>query len=214
MILDRLRRAYRGYFGQGATPVPPENSPPTDDVAALVRSIIADAEARKLADVVLDPNDMSWDVWAGMEVKCRAPGWTFCRLGARWNDRARQVFGIVREDIGVWSKPFMVHPSHQRRTLWVMTHVPTGLGLGLFMEREYALQAAELLHRVVPAELAELDPDVPSTFGMFMPRLRQTFTAAGLFVHDGHASDDDSPSGRFVVWDRSAITAPTGSMLS
>lgn len=219
--LEALRRSVVRYFGQGATSVTPEKSPTTDELGDLVRSIIADTEAKKQAPapldaVVVDPDNLPWEVWANMQREARAPGWTFCRFGARWQGNARQVFGIVREDIGLWSKAFLLHHTNQqqRRVLWSMTHIPTGLGLGLFMEREYAIQGAELLHRALPDELAELDPDVPSTFGVFMPRLRQTYAAAGLFQYDGYASDADSPEGRFVLWDRSTITAPAGSMLS
>lgn len=107
----------------------------------------------------------SWQEYASNRDKAGVhPGWAFCRFANRAygnHDRntevASFVFGFTRGAFGVWSRHMDVcsvnddeHASAQQ-LLTTITHLQTGYGVGVFAERDVAMEAAELAERVYPA---------------------------------------------------------------
>jgi hypothetical protein len=104
-------------------------------------------------------NGWTWSQWskevAGGGV---IPGWAFCRFANRLGpESVGFVFGHVRGGFGVWRQPFDVCTSDyegvQQRSeiLTCVTHLRTGVGVGIFIDRDTAILAAELAERVCPA---------------------------------------------------------------
>lgn len=90
------------------------------------------------------------------------PGWAFCRFANRIGpDQAAFVFGIVRGSFGIWRQPFAVcdeDDGQSTKVLSCITHLPSGLGIGIFADRETAVQAAEVADVACPT-WATADPD-------------------------------------------------------
>lgn len=101
-------------------------------------------------------DSLGWTKWLEIMHQCPVPGWAPCRFVNRLgpSERIGWVFGVVRDNFGVWSQPYPVchHPLNESdeefkpsAILAAMTHLPTGMGMGIFNDRATACTAAELL---------------------------------------------------------------------
>lgn len=113
-----------------------------------------------------DPNT-TWAGWAQMmagmpRLGMDAPGWAKCRIGnrdGREGEKVNWVFGIAKGDFGIWvaEYPICYHPQGDfeftetppTRALAAMTHIGTGLGLGLFNEVTLAIEAADIIQSAI-----------------------------------------------------------------
>jgi hypothetical protein len=117
---------------------------------------------------------MTWDTWrACMTEMGHIPGWAparFCnRLGA--DQRTGWVFGHAKGNFGVWTQLYPVcrHPMTEGADtdeddddaiLAAVTHLPTGMGIGVFHDRQTACAACDILEPLVDWHLA---PEVDGT---------------------------------------------------
>lgn len=92
-----------------------------------------------------------WDEWAQFMSEVAAPGWSPCQIGTRGADgdgnTIRFVYGIARGPLGLHKSGFIVCDEEDPKPgiLTSMTHIPTGIGLGLYIDSAVALEAADLV---------------------------------------------------------------------
>jgi hypothetical protein len=97
----------------------------------------------------------SWKSWKFTmgELKPRE-GWAACRFANRLGptDKIGWVYGVARGAFGVWCQPFPCcietpgeDPHHDTLILAAITHIPTGMGLGLFRDADTACCAAIII---------------------------------------------------------------------
>lgn len=172
MILEALKRWFRP-----AAPSKPDLDAIGESILAQLRSngmIPADAQVRvrRLPFPTVDPEPASswlqagikppddaeaegwtWERWSGeMRSAGGVPGWSFCRFANRLgDDEVAFVFGFARGSFGIWQQPYTIcrdFASVQESTLLTsITHLPSGMGMGIFAEREVAASACELAER-------------------------------------------------------------------
>lgn len=120
----------------------------------------------------------SWAQWAAeMAHDGQHPGWAYCKFGNRGvgeNDgpeRTVFVHGYIRSAFGVWEREFDVcsvsnpiggeledeHYNTAPRKLATITHLLSGIGLGVFASLALAMEAAELAEAIHPPWFTEPD---------------------------------------------------------
>lgn len=110
-------------------------------------------------------NEMPWPQWRALEAELDAPaGWSACRFPT-WKpgDQPGQdsgtcgfVFGITRGAFGIWRTPFPVCVvdddgmlmDKREDVLAAITHLPTGLGMGVFSDRAAAVALCQAVESV------------------------------------------------------------------
>lgn len=150
---------------------------------------------------------MPWSIWQKWMVQVKAPpGWSPCRFGARMgnasdDDAVGQMFGFVRCEFGVYTKPFYVcHPVHAEQSLAALIHLPTGTGVGVFMTEAMATEAGELALALGGVDWrGDIDPTNPDKWNGIRERVGAAWSAAGLHVAPFHAHDNDT-EGEITVW--------------
>lgn len=161
MKFEALRRSLVRWLRPAATSVPPKKT------NAIADAILAQLRAQGLvppdAQVVVrevgtappaDPptDGWTWAKWSHEQQAAARPGWTFCRFANRTGrDSVAFVFGVARGQFGVWCQPFDVcrgDDGPSQHLLACLTHLPSGLGLGIFEHRDLAVEAAALVERV------------------------------------------------------------------
>jgi hypothetical protein len=134
------------------------------------------------------------------------PGWSPCMIGNRRGieQRAAFVYGQARGLCGIYSMPFEVcnfadEESDERdeRILAALTHLPTGISLGVFENAKTAALAADLLFSVASHErLMAMDPDEaygPTGFLTMLDPIRKAWEFGSIkpsetmHAHDGHS---------------------------
>lgn len=123
------------------------------------------------------------------------PGWTFCRFGnLLGEDKLAMVYGYVRGSFGIWSKPFGICKTvdddlvKSVELLVSITHIPSGQGIGVFADREVAIEAAELAERVSSAWATETD--ITPALNVAVERTRAAWDYAGFVpCINAHAHD-------------------------
>lgn len=229
--LGRLRAR---YFGEPATSVPPKI--PVMTVAELleefkpggrfhyagapqVRSEPAPSEPQAGLKPPTDQfaDGWTWDAWRReMTSQGHYPGWAFCRFANRTGETNVQfVFGHVRGPFGVWRKPYDICHDEGQTTdiLTAMTHLPSGLAVGVFAETAVAIEAAELADRVcadwaVFQEYEQLGP--------LIARTREAWDGVGIVPCTNAHGHSDHTRERFTIIGRSieSITAGKPEKLS
>ena len=104
------------------------------------------------------PDAHPWENWQGFMAGTHQPGWSPCMFGTRvWSpgsaERVSFMFGIAKGCFGVYTRPHQVcyededrHDQSSSETiLATVTHLYSGVGLGLFADREAACAAADAL---------------------------------------------------------------------
>lgn len=185
VILKELLRQHL----QSSGIIPPEDMPGWHD--------------RRQADRpgIKPPSDItdSW-TWSQWTKEASAggviPGWAFCRFANRLGeDKVGFVFGHVRGGFGVWQQPFDVFVNsyegvEQRPDiLTCVTHLCTGMGLGIFADRATAITAAELAEKVCPSWQTDT-PEQLTVWGENIGRTRTAWHAIGIREStNAHAND-------------------------
>lgn len=137
--------------------------------AWLVEALTKNGLIRPTAEVVVQHHpgimppgaaaeeQMTWASWAGaMAGELAQPGWSPCRFGARaWftdqEDKVNFMFGVARGPFGVYMRPHPVcdhdDPEEEQVELQLasLSHLPSGIGLGVFCDRPTACAAADAL---------------------------------------------------------------------
>jgi hypothetical protein len=129
------------------------------------------------------PSDtMTWSAWEREMNTCgHIPGWAYCRFGNRTTeDGMGFVFGHARGQFGIWQQVFSVCVADQEPSqtlLSCITHLRSGLGIGIFSDRDCAIDAAELAERVI-----EPSDDID------IRHVRSVWRSAGIIPsHNAHA---------------------------
>lgn len=161
-----------------------------------------------------DPAAEGW-TWAAWKRELDAgalPGWAVCRFANRIGpDHAAFVFGIVRGSFGIWRQPFDVCAAgtdSTERILTCLTHLPSGLGVGIFSNREVAAEAAELAERVCPG-WATIDPDDRASWNDVHSRTGAAWSGIGVrYATDAHCHDQ--AGGTYGIYTRSPESMMAG----
>lgn len=161
-----------------------------------------------------DPAAEGW-TWAAWKRELDAgamPGWAVCRFANRIGaDQAAFVFGVVRGSFGIWRQPFNVCAAGADPTehiLTCLTHLPSGLGVGIFSTREIAAEAAELAERVCPG-WATIDPDDRASWNEVHTRTGAAWSGIGVrYADDAHCHDQ--AGGTYGIYTRSPESVMAG----
>lgn len=147
-------------------------------------------------------DSLGWVKWLEIMNEHPVPGWAPCRFVNRLGptDRIGWVFGVVRDSFGVWSQPYPVchHPMDEAdhdfkpsAILATITHLPTGMGMGVFNDRATACAAAELLDGLEDwRNMPQTDGSEPSKerWGSLVQKVYRTWEFNGIdYSADWHA---------------------------
>lgn len=156
------------------------------------------------ADPAVD--HLSWAEWDRTQRALAFPGWSACRFAHRAGpvgspEVARFVFGIVNGPFGIWTQNYQVAHNPglgwvvEHNELAVLTHLPTGDGMGLFGEVGHAVLAADTAVRTCP-EFAEFDTLPQGT----VTRAIDAWTKLGIQpAENAHAHDISTGNGPFAI---------------
>lgn len=156
----------------------------------------------------------TWEAWARESKAMGFPGWSPCRFAHRialpdQPDMARFVFGITRGPFGIWKKDFDVCGqdddgdwAQERTTLSCLTHLPTGMGMGLFKSTDYAALAADTALRANQQAFNEVEytagPGTP--WDALMKRTGEAWYSLGIIpASNAHAHDDLTKTGPYPI---------------
>lgn len=171
---------------------------------------------------------MPWPEWRAQERELDAPaGWSACRFPS-WTPNeglvgedtgtCAFVFGIVRGDFGIWRSPFPVcitdddgMLTNQREdVLAAVTHLPSGLGMGLFVDREAAIASCNAADGL-GIDWRKLNPNDRGSWAHNFSRLRQAREFAGITVcrlRHAHMGSADGPP--LPIWEQRVEAALDG----
>jgi hypothetical protein len=161
-----------------------------------------------------DPAAEGW-TWAAWKRELDAgalPGWAVCRFANRTGpDNAAFVFGVARGSFGIWRQPFNVCAPGAPTTeviLTCVTHLRSGLGIGIFTDREVAAAAAEIADRVCPA-WETLDPDDRVKWHEVHSRTNAAWHGIGV-RHSEDSHCHDTAGGTYRIYTRSPESLMAG----
>lgn len=155
----------------------------------------------------------SWEAWSKEQRALAFPGWAPCRFAHRCSplvgaDTARFVFGITQGPFGIWKQNFDVcstddEGEYQREKLILacLTHLPTGMGLGIFRHVGDAAMAADTMIRTSP-QLADAayDNAPGSPWSTLIERAVMAWKAIGIQPSfNSHAHDLSTGSGPHFI---------------
>lgn len=196
---------------RGAEPEPEPIGSTTLHISELR---ISDAPPRPGIKPPPDPATEGW-IWTAWKRELDAgalPGWAVCRFANRIGpDHVAFVFGIVRGSFGIWRQPFDVCAAGTDSTehiLTCVTHLRSGLGIGIFSDRAVAAEAAELAERVCPA-WATLDPADHAAWAEVHNRTGVAWLGIGVrYLDDAHCHD--KAGGTYGIYSRTAESMMAG----
>lgn len=149
-------------------------------------------------------DNWTWSKWSN-EVAANGtiPGWAYCRFAHRLGgEGVGFVFGHVRGGFGVWRQPFDVCTGHDEgvqqasKILTCVTHLQSGLGIGIFIDRTTAILAAELAERVCPG----WESDAPERlWSAYMDRTLSAWHSLGI-CRSSNAHAHDSHGNQFPIY--------------
>lgn len=208
------------YFRRPATSVPPKidrsllplgltmreftemltRDPPPSVIGDLLKQLTMPTPERPGIKPPPDTTDnWTWSKWsAEVAANGTIPGWAYCRFANRLGpENVGFVFGHVRGGFGVWRQPFDVCTGHDEgvqqasEILTCVTHLQSGLGIGIFIDRTTAILAAELAERVCPG----WETDAPERlWSAYMDRTLSAWHSLGIcrssnaHAHDQHGN--------------------------
>lgn len=151
----------------------------------------------------------TWAKWKREFDANELDGWGFCRFANRTGpDNVNFVFGWVSGPFGIWEQPFECCDAEEgdgRRILAALTHLPSGLGFGLFKTRELAAIAAEAIEVMV--DWREVDPANDAQWRFINDEFRNLWVRHGIVPNPhAHAHLEDRTA---AIWhhDPEAIPA-------
>ena len=161
------------------------------------------------------PPPLDWDRWSLMQRQTFRRGWSFARYAVKSpppESRMACVFGIVRGAWGICTMDFYICGSGHFDTLNAITHLPSGMGCGLFTDQDAAAIACGIASRVSD-DWETLDPYADSAVtGAAITRLQGAWTAAGLTkcATHAHATADTSSMPPVPIWFQDYNTVVAG----
>lgn len=199
----------------------------------MLHTSIGEREIAAKRPGIIPPGlEMPWPKWRQLARELDPPpGWSACRF-ATWcagepspehanpEDAGTCAFvlGIVRGDFGIWRSPFPVcHVGDDgmlieqcEDTLAAVTHLRTGLGMGVFADRDAAIASCTAAEGL-GINWRTLDPNNKGEWMRSFSRLRQAREFAGLTVcrtrHAHHGSSDGPP---LSIWEQSTDAMSAG----
>lgn len=145
-----------------------------------------------------DPPPLDWERWSTMQRENFRRGWSFARFAVKSpppDSRMACLFGIVRGAWGIAVMDFHICGTGKSGPLHAITHLPSGMGCGLFVDQESAAQACDIASRLGDDWEASVDPTQPGA-DEAVARLHQAWAAAGIIKCVTHAhvtADQESP---------------------
>lgn len=184
--------------------------------------------------------EMPWPEWRQLAREIDPPpGWSACRF-ATWRPGEHPVridsgavdtrpenagtcafvIGIVRGDFGIWRAPFPVCitdedgmlTNQREEVLAAVTHLPTGLGMGIFTDRDAAIASCTAAEGL-GIDWRLLNPNDKNDWVRSFSRLRQAREFAGITVcrtrhaHQHHGDVDGPP---LSIWEQRAEAMADG----
>lgn len=155
----------------------------------------------------------TWEHWAKEMRVMGFPGWSPCRFAHRVTphgqpEGARFVFGITRGPFGLWQQNFDVCAHDDDNgweqasdTLTCLTHLPSGMGLGIFATKDAAALAADTAIRTCPGWPDVEWSSVPgSPWSDLINRTVKSWGMIGLGAADNaHAHDPNTGAGPYMI---------------
>ncbi len=184
---------------------------------SVVKAEDHDAEAKRPG--IKPPDPMPWETWRTMMAAERVPGWSPCMIGNRGERGAKFVYGLARDQIGMYRMPFdccLQNEDHTEsdmgeKVLTALVHLPTGLGMGVFETQADAALATDLMLPVVK-DWTALDPDDyhgPNGLLTWLMPIQTAWKFGGLRPHDDYHAHDQGSSA-LAVWHRSDVVVNAG----
>lgn len=154
----------------------------------------------------------TWDAWSKEMGHMAFPGWSPCRFAHRTSfasaENARFVFGLTRGPFGLWQNNFDVCGRdddgdfrQERAILTCLTHLPTGMGMGIFKTRDVAAVAADTAIRACP-QLVDTEYSEASNgpWSLAMARTADAWRSLGIVPADNaHAHDLSTGNGPYTI---------------
>lgn len=121
--------------------------------------------------------------------------WSFGRFATRTmrSPMATWMIGVTRDQFGIYMREFYCcSPIHEGRMLSALIHLPSGTGLGLFLNAEAARNAAEIAMNMHGIDwLKSVDPLNPTTWERdTASRLATAWRSSGIVPAPFHAHED------------------------
>ena len=159
----------------------------------------------------LAPPPLDWASWSFMQRETFRRGWSFARYAVRHSDRMACVFGIVRGPWGICKMDFYICGPGTYDTLNAITHLPSGMGCGLFTDQESAAVACDIAARLKD-DWETLDPYADARVtSEALHRMHGAWAAAGLTqcATQAHTSADRETS-PLPIWFQDYSTVVAG----
>lgn len=175
-IIDRMMERGAVYVRKGESPTDalkryvlrggrPEDVPGWNDTRIAHAVQIESGAVDERPGIEPPANEMPWPQWRALEAELDAPlGWSACRfptwkpgtLPGQDQGTCGFVFGITRGAFGIWRTPFPVcvtdddgmATDKREDVLAAITHLPTGLGMGVFADRAAAIALCHAVESV------------------------------------------------------------------
>lgn len=196
--MNRFQRLAARLLGIEAMPtVPPE-------ILESFRRTVSDHLAR-VAEHPIDSagikppgeHEYPWESWRNEMHHMGLEGWAPCRFG-NLNPETNMVwwvFGIAWADFGIWKQPRTVCGDLTEQTiLSFVTHLPTGLGLGMFESNVVAAKASTIADPIIHG--VEVDRDWAGR----KERLFETWRFHGIERHPDRHVHDPQDNEEMPIW--------------
>ena len=239
MIFEALARSLARYFRRPATQVSSEIFIP-EQPKTVLWSQVGDATSwspqastgshdfgvwretrgvRPPEDAAV--NGWMWSDWKREMDLLRQPGWALCRFanrsGPAQQSVAAFVFGIVRGSFGIYQMERIVRFTDEQgavhdteHLLSFATHIDSGLGVGIFAERDVAITALELADRVCD-EWQYCDPNNPGAYQTVVQKTCRIWEEVGIGVlKNTLVGDDEAKTFPFHLMDRNVDDLAAG----
>lgn len=185
-IIERMRE--RGLFGAVGSVI--KDGPGVNRVHPAPQHPLAPER---------EPPPLDWDRWTHMQRANFRRGWSFARYAVKSPPPERRmacVFGIVRGAFGICTMDLYICGIGSFQPLNAITHLPSGMGCGLFTDQESAVTACDIASRLAD-DWETLDPYADSkATGHALDHLHAAWAVAGLTRCSTHAhatADHDAP---------------------
>ena len=157
------------------------------------------------------PPPLDWASWSFMQRETFRRGWSFARYAVRHSDRMACVFGIVRGPWGICKMDFYICGPGTYDTLNAITHLPSGMGCGLFTDQESAAVACDIAARLAD-DWETLDPYTDGAVTReALHRMHGAWAAAGLTQCATHAhTSADRETQPLPIWFQDYSTVVAG----
>lgn len=219
MIFGSIRASLVRLFGGRATSVPPPNSTLRPQLSKRDVKIIGPGGVEHRPGKQPPPDaeidGWTWERWKRETQSNRIDGWSFCRFANRTGaNSVGFVFGLVRGHFGLWQQPFPVCQSYEdivpeEQILTCITHLPSGMGIGVFDKRETAAHAC-LIADDLHANWGDLDPDNEQTWEFTTDAMQSAWAFNGIVPNESKHAHNGPGGNMLMIWERNAAALNVG----